>query len=163
MTIFDICQALQDSSIGTAFRESQYVFPIVESMHVLGLGVSVGGILLLDLRLTGLGMTKADPAKIMRQFGPWYLAGFSLMMLTGGLLFWGEAAKCYRSPAFRFKIVFLIIAAINAAIFEFRYKPWMEKWDLKSIPNGARIVGWLSLISWACVIGFGRWTAYGLK
>lgn len=164
MSLYEICQAIQDSRIGTALRESEVVFPVIESIHVLGLAVSAGAIVLLDLRLTGLGMKYSTPAQIMRRLKPWYVGGFLVMMLTGGLLFWAEAEKLYRSPTFRWKLVFLAAAALNALYYEIKYVPRMDAWDGRSgLPAGARIVGWCSLISWAAVIGFGRWTAYGLK
>jgi hypothetical protein len=95
---------------------------------------------------------------------PWYTAGFAIMMITGGLLFWAEAEKLYRSPTFRWKLAFLVLAGLNAAYYEVKYVPKMHGWDSKdNLPSGAKAAGWCSLISWAAVIGFGRWTAYGLK
>ena len=164
MSVYEICQFIQDSQIGTAIRESQIVFPVVESIHVLGLAVSAGAIVLLDLRLTGLGMRHVMPGQIMHRLKPWYLTGFAIMMLSGALLFWAEAEKLYRSPTFRWKLVFLVIAGLNAAYYEVKYVPKMDGWDGKSsLPSGAKAAGWCSLISWAAVIGFGRWTAYGLR
>jgi hypothetical protein len=164
MSLYEICQFIQDSQIGTAIRESQIVFPVIESFHVLGLAVSAGAIVLLDLRLTGLGMAHVMPAQIMRRLKSWYMTGFGIMILTGGLLFWAEAEKLYRSPTFRWKLIFLVIAGLNAAYYEVKYVPTMDTWDGKStLPSGAKLAGWCSLVSWAAVIGFGRWTAYGLK
>jgi len=164
ISIYQICQFIEDSQIGTAIRESQIVFPVIESFHVLGLAVSTGTIVLLDLRLTGLGMRRVLPAQLMHRLKAWYLTGFALMMITGALLFWAEAEKLYRSPTFRWKLVFLVIAGLNAAYYEFKYVPKMDHWDGKTaLPSGAKLAGWCSLISWAAVIGFGRWTAYGLK
>ncbi len=164
MSLYEICQFIQDTQIGTAIRESQIVFPVIESIHVLGLAVSAGAIVLLDLRLTGLGMAQVMPGQIMQRLKPWYMTGFAIMVITGGLLFWAEAEKLYRSPTFRWKLVFLIVAGLNALYYEVKFVPKMHDWGTKaSLPHGARLVGWCSLISWAAVIGFGRWTAYGLK
>ncbi len=164
MSLYEICQFIQDSQIGTAIRESQIVFPVVESIHVLGLAVSAGAIVLLDLRLTGLGMPQVTPGQLMNRLKPWYMTGFAVMMITGGLLFWSEAEKLYRSPTFRWKLFFLILAGLNALYYEVKFVPKMDGWTEKSaLPQGAKIAGWCSLISWAAVIGFGRWTAYGLR
>jgi hypothetical protein len=164
MSLYEICQLIQDSEIGTAIRESQIVFPVIESFHVLGLAISAGVIVLLDLRLTGLGMGRVMPAHIMRRLKSLYMTGFAIMVVTGALLFWAEAEKLYRSPTFRWKLVFLVIAGLNAAYYEVKYVPTMDTWDgKKELPAGAKLAGWCSLISWAAVIGFGRWTAYGLK
>ena len=164
MSLYDFCVLLSDSGFGTALRESEIAFPLVEGIHVLGLAASVGAIVLLDLRLTGLGIRSATPSQIMRQLKPWYTAGFAVMFTTGIMLFWAEAEKCYRSPTFRWKIFFLILAGVNAAYYEVKYVPKMDTWDGRGgLPSGAKMVGWCSLVFWTLVVGFGRWTAYGLK
>ena len=57
-----------------------------------------------------------------------------------------------------------IVAGLNALYYEVKFVPKMDDWTAKSgLPQGAKIAGWCSLISWAAVIGFGRWTAYGLR
>jgi hypothetical protein len=162
MSIYDICVALHNSEIGTSIRESIWVFPIIETIHVLGVALSAGLILMLDLRLSGLGMRKVPAGEIMHRLKPWYLIGFAIMMISGALLFWSEAEKLYSSFTFRMKLVFLITAGLNALVFEILYTPKMAEWETKPIPTGAKWAGWISLISWAAVIGYGRWTAYGL-
>jgi hypothetical protein len=164
MTLPEICQAIQDSAIGTNIRESTWTFPVIETIHVLGLGISVGILVTLDLRLIGAGMRHISPSQIMKQLKLWYLTGFAAMMISGVFLFWSEAAHAYRSPTFRIKILFLILAGINAAYYEVKYVPISAAWDESGvIPKGAKMVGWVSLICWLGVIGFGRWTAYGMK
>jgi hypothetical protein len=164
MTLFQICQAIQDTAIGTNIRESIWTFPAIETVHVLGLAVSVGILVLLDLRLIGAGFRHALPSQIMRQLKTWYLTGFAAMFISGILLFWSEAAKCYTSPTFRIKILFLALAGLNAAFFEVKYVPRFSKWENPgAAPTGAKMVGWCSIICWLGVIGFGRWTAYGMK
>jgi hypothetical protein len=165
MTLFEICQWIQDTKFGTDLRESQYMFPIVESIHVLGLGASVGLILWTDLRLVGAALRREPAIEVHEQMKPWMLTGFVVMMLSGALLFWSEAAKLYGSNTFRAKLIFLAIAGINALVFETREARTGEvrRIELGSLPLRARLAGWVSLIAWTGVIVFGRWTAYGLK
>ena len=164
MTLVEICQAIQDSAIGTSIRESVWTFPVIETVHVLGLGISVGIIVMLDLCLVGAGIRHLSPSQIMKQLKAWYLGGFAAMIISGMLLFWSEAALAYRSPTFRIKICFLILAGINAAFYEVKYAPRSPEWDKSgNVPGGAKVVGWVSLICWLGVIGFGRWTAYGIR
>ena len=163
MTLYGICQLLQDSDFGTNIRESTYTFPIIETVHVLGLSVSVGILAILDLRLVGAGI-HIPAADLMHKLKRWYLTGFAAMICSGVLLFWSEAEKCYRSKTFRAKLIFLALAGLNALFFEIKYVPTMKSWDTTGItPTGAKLVGWASLICWLGVIGFGRWTAYGMK
>jgi hypothetical protein len=165
MTILAICQWLQDSQFGTALRESQYMFPIVETFHVLGLGASAGIILWTDLRLIGAALRREPAAEVMGQLKPLMLWGFAVMFLSGAMLFWAEAARLYASPTFRAKLVFLLAAGINALTFELREHRTREVAGipLGRLPARAKIAGWVSLICWIGVILFGRWTAYGLN
>lgn len=164
MTLFDICQWIQDTAIGTSIRESIYTFPIIETIHVLGLAVSVGILVFLDLRLVGAGFVHALPSQIMNQLKTWYLTGFVIMFISGILLFWSEAAKCYTSDTFRMKVLFLFLAGVNALFFEIKYVPQYSKWESSGpFPTGAKAVGWISIVCWMGVIGYGRWTAYGMK
>lgn len=159
-----LCQSIQDSRLGTALHESQYVFPLVEMTHVLGLAASVGMILMTDLRLIGVFLPSQPVFEVTEQLKPWMWRGFALMFLTGALLFWAEAAKCYVSPTFRWKLVFLLLSGINAVVFESTIGRRVSSWGkLAKIPGRAKFAGWASLICWAGVIVFGRWTAYGMK
>jgi hypothetical protein len=155
------CEAIQASSVGTAIRESTLVFPIIETTHVLAIGLSVGLVLLLDFRLISAAFRATTPHRIVRGLKGWYLAGFLVMFVSGGLLFWSEALRCYESPAFRWKMAFLALAGLNAALFEVKYARDVDAWSAR-IPMGARAVGWCSIVSWAAVIALGRWTAYRL-
>jgi hypothetical protein len=163
MSLYEVCQWIQDSSIGTQIRESTLVFPLVETAHVIGLTVSVGFILMSDLRLIGAIWRREPFSEVHHQLRPWMITGFVSMFLSGAILFWSEAAKCYNSPTFRIKIIFLFLAGVNALLFETGIGRRTASWDLSSPPLRAKLTGWASLICWTGVIIFGRWTAYGMK
>jgi hypothetical protein len=164
MSLLPIFQWIQDSAVGTSIRESLLVFPIVETAHVVGLSMSAGLILITDLRLTGSLLTFEPASGVMRQLRRWMLGGFAVMFSSGALLFWAEAAKCYKSPAFRFKMIFLLLAGLNALLFETTLGKSIGAWGGSIVPpRRARLAGWMSLICWSGVIVFGRWTAYGLN
>jgi hypothetical protein len=154
---------MQNSDIGTGIRESIWAFPIIEATHVLALAISVGILLWFDLRLLGWGMRHQPVSQVHKQVMPFAFFGFVVMMVTGVLLFWSEAEKCYLSGFFRAKVVFLILAFVNAGIFELATKKTIEDWDKYPIPPPrARMAGLVSIISWAAVIIAGRATAYNL-
>jgi hypothetical protein len=165
MTLFEICQWIQDTKIGTDLRESQYMFPLVETAHVLGLGASVGLILWTDLRLIGGALKRERVGDVMSQLRPWMISGFAIMFISGIFLFWSEAAKLYNSNTFRAKLLFLLAAGVNAAFFELREAKTGDVGRVQGgkMPVRGLIAGWVSLICWTGVILFGRWTAYGLK
>jgi len=163
MTILDMCIWLQNTNVGTSIRESTLTFPVLEGSHLLGLGISVGTIMVSDLRLFGVILTKEKMSDVMHQILPWSVIGFLFMVVTGVLLFWSEAEKCYNSIWFRWKVVFLFVAAINVLIFHTTIYRRMDKWDLDSPPpTGAKLAGICSLIAWGLVIAAGRTTAYNI-
>ena len=139
-------------------------FDVIESVHVLGIGLMAGTVAIVDLRLLGLLLKKDEVSDVVAQVLPLTWLGFICMVISGSLLFWSEAAKCYKSPAFRIKMIFLLLAGLNAVLFESTLGRTTATWDnARVLPSRARLAGWASLICWAGVVICGRWTAYGLS
>jgi hypothetical protein len=102
-------------------------------------------------------------SQVHRQIMPYAFFGFFVMTVSGVLLFWSEPEKCYLSGFFRAKVIFLVLAALNAGIFELATKKTIDAWDKYPIPpTRARMAGLISIISWTAVIVAGRATAYNL-
>src|SRR3984885_6023918 len=161
MSILSMCQWLQDTNIGTSIRESIWSFPIIETTHVLALSISVGLLLVSDLRLMGYIMKRRPVSEVYEQIKPWMFIGFAIMSITGIFLFCGQAVKAYNSIFFKTKVVLLIVAAINAIAFERGIYRNVSKWDDALVPPmQARVAGWASLILWAAIITCGRTMAY---
>jgi len=161
MSILSVCQWLQDTDIGTSIRESIWTFPLIESTHVLALSISVGLLLVSDLRLMGAILRRRSVTEVYEQIKPWMFAGFAVMTITGIFLFWCQAVKAYNSYFFRAKIVLLIFAAVNAIAFERGIYRKVKDWDNALVPPmEARVAGWASLILWAAIITCGRTMAY---
>jgi Family of unknown function (DUF6644) len=161
MSLLSICQWLQDTQIGTSVRESVWVFPIIESTHVLALSISVGLLLVSDLRLIGYIMKRRAVSEVYDQIKPWMFTGFAIMTITGVFLFWCQAVKAYNSIFFKAKVILLVVAAINAIAFERGIYRTVHQWDNALLPPvEARIAGWTSLILWVAIITCGRTMAY---
>jgi hypothetical protein len=161
MSIVEMCQWLQDTSIGTSIRESTWVFPILEGTHLLGIAASVGTLLVMDLRLAGLLFTRESFSQVTKAVMPISLVGFTIMFVTGIFLFWCQAVKAYGSIYFKIKIALLLLAGINALIFELTLRGKSATWDNDPVPPlRARMAGITGLILWAGVICAGRTMAY---
>jgi hypothetical protein len=160
MTILDLCHRLQDSAFGTALLESRYWWLIIESVHVLSLSLSVGMLFIADLRLIGRFRRHEPVSDVLGELRPWMLSGFALMFVSGGLLFWSEAATVFVSPWFKLKMLFLALAGANALLFEWRRGRQPALLGALDLPAGAQLAGWTSLGCWAAVIMLGRWIAY---
>ncbi len=163
MHIYQWCQWLEQTSIGLAIRDSSWLFPVIETIHVLGIIVLVGSTGLFDLRLLGHGFLRDRPASSVKvEIGPWVWGSFAVMATTGALMFSHEATKCYTSWFFRIKVVLLALAGLNALIFELGANRRLSAWDEAETvaPKSARIAAWASLILWVLIIGAGRGIAY---
>jgi hypothetical protein len=161
MPLFEWCQWLQHTRFATAISESDWLFPLIEGSHILALPISVGMILIADLRLLGLAFNGEASGKIVPRFLQLSRIGFPVMFLTGGLLLITQAGKAYGNPFFRTKLIFLVVAAINAAVYQKLLYPKMAEWDSASgAPAGARFCAAFSLALWIGVIVCGRTMAY---
>lgn len=112
---FPFCEAfewVERSPVGEFMRGSRILFPIVESVHLIGLALFVGTLLLTDLGLLGLGMRRQPIAQVVAALAPWTWSGFALLLLTGPFMFIAQAAKWHDNPVFWFKMLFLIVATI---------------------------------------------------
>lgn len=139
--------------IGTAVRESIWLFPIIEVVHLLGLAVLGGAILLVDLRLLGIGLHGVPVASLARAARPWLWGSLALTIGSGVLLFLSEALKCYENPAFWLKVGFLIVALLFAGLV----RPWFTRDAGGGRPRlEARLAGAVSVLLWTGVAAAGR-------
>src|SRR5258706_6088067 len=161
MSLLPFCQWLAATSGSTALHESLFMYPLVESVHVLTLCLFVGMSTMLDLRLLGLTLRRVPLTDITNRLFPWMFAGFAVMVITGVLLFYAIPIRSYQSIWVRMKVVLLICAGLNAWIFHATIYRSVRNWDLAEIvPPRARMAGVLSLVFWTGVIVFGRMIAY---
>jgi len=100
------------TAIGQAIRDSRFLFPIIESIHLLALTVLLGTIVVVNLRLLGLVLTRLTPKALAHSLGPLTLWSLITMIATGSLLFVSEALKCYENPPFRYKMALLMSAIV---------------------------------------------------
>ncbi len=155
------CQLLYDSQVGTSIRESDYAFSIIESVHVLAITLLVGTIALLDLRMIGVVLRRISVTRIARTVFPLTWSGFVLMSVSGFLLFWAEAAKNYSNPAFRIKMLLLLLVGLNPLIFHTTIYRRVHQWELlEASPWRARAAAIASLSLWSGIIIAGRMIAY---
>jgi hypothetical protein len=155
------CQILYDSGFGTAIRESENAFSIIESVHVLGVTMLIGTIALLDLRMLGVVLRPLAVTRIARAVFPIAWLGFAIMFVSGFLLFWAEAAKNYTNPAFRIKIILLALVGLNPLIFHTTIYRRVQEWEVQEVsPWRARAAAIASLTLWSGVIVAGRAIAY---
>ncbi len=144
-------QWCQDSALGLAIRESVWLFPIIEAMHLLALALIGGAVLVVDLRLAGLTLRTQPVAAIARDAQPWLIGSLAVMIVTGALLFASEALKCYYSPPFWLKMMFLTLAIL----FTFTLRRRVTENDAAT-PWLMKTVALVSVLLWSGVGLMGR-------
>jgi hypothetical protein len=159
--MLSICQWIHHTSLSVSIRESIWVYPILDVLHCVGILLVAGTIVVVDLRLLGLGLRRLAVSSVVSQVLPCTLAGFTFMAATGLLLAWSEPLRLYKSVFFPWKLAFLAMAGLNALVFHWGIYRRVDAWDSGSItPARARIAGAVSIISWIGVIAAGRAVGY---
>lgn len=159
--MLSVCQWIYQTQLSIAIRESIWVYPILDVLHCVGILLVAGTIVIVDLRLLGLGMRQSLVSSVIGQVLPWTLSGFGFMALTGSLLAWSEPLRLYHSRFFPWKLLFLAIAGLNALLFHYGIYRRVGAWDSVPLtPARARLAGAVSLLCWIGVIAAGRAVGY---
>ena len=157
MDVKEILVAVASSGLATWINTTRGAFAVVEALHVIATATVFGTILIVDLRLLGLPTTTRRFTAIAGETLGWTWAAFSLAAVTGPLLFTTNPVFYFGNFEFRAKMLLLLLAGVNMAVFEFYTIKTVALWDLgKSPPASARLAGTLSLLLWLSVITFGR-------
>jgi uncharacterized protein DUF6644 len=109
LAFFKWCEA---SALGKGISGSVYLFPVVEAVHLLALAVIGGAVLIVDMRLAGLGLNKQSAAEIAKEAEPWLVSSLLVMLVSGFMLMCSEAMRCYYNGAFWLKMYSLFGAMI---------------------------------------------------
>lgn len=151
---------IEGSALGVAMRQSLWLYPIVEIVHLSGIGLLFGSIVVLDLRL--LGLSRDVPVRrLAAHVLPWTAASFLLIVPSGLAMFIAHASEFIASPVFALKMGLIFAAGLNAAMFHAGAMRGVAQWDVdRAPPPAARIAAALSLLLWLSVIACGRLLAY---
>ncbi len=151
--VFEWCDA---TALGAAVRNSLWLFPTIEAVHLLGLSVLGGALLVVDLRLLGVGLKRQTIAELAEQMRPWLLGALVVMGATGFMLFLSEAIKCYYNDAFWMKITTLPVALM----FSFTVRARVAGTGGLDASMRTRLVGAISIALWFIVAAAGRWIGF---
>ena len=150
---------LEHSPFGALMRDSLWLYPAANLLHLFGLVLLVGGIALLDLRLVGFG--RALPVlAVSRLLTRVALVGLALMVATGAMLFAADAGPLASADVFQLKIVVIVAALANAIAFRWLWNRSLPDWD-HTPPLLGRIQAAGSIVLWFLAGALGRLIAYG--
>jgi hypothetical protein len=147
----------EDCWIGEGIRSSTWLFPAIESVHLLALAVIGGSVLAVNLSLLGLGLGRRSAAQLWHDTWPWFAGSLAMMLGSGFLLFTSEAVKLYYHEAFWVKMSALLLSLVFTATVQRRTA--LEDPDRVTLLR-SRTVGLVSLLLWFLVGAAGRWIGF---
>jgi uncharacterized membrane protein len=156
-------QALQDSAVATAIREGESLFPWIESVHVLAVTLVIGSIASVDLRLLGLASRDRSVRQMTALALPVTWCAFAIAVISGALMFSSNALSYARNPFLQAKLLLIIGAGVNMAIYHLYVSRGATGWLSPALtPLRARIAGAISLVLWIAIAACGRWIGFTL-
>jgi len=144
---------LETTPLALTVSQGIFGFSALDMIHIAAITVVFGMIAVVASKDCAV-------TDICRQALPWTWVAFGIAVLTGVLMFTGQAVKYYNNYAFRMKLLLLLLAGINMLVFHYITYRGVAKWDRAATPLSARLAGAISLACWIAVVAYGRWTAY---
>jgi hypothetical protein len=164
MTMPGFLGAAEHTSLAAAMRGElgwEWLFPIVETLHVISLAMVFGSIVMVDLRLVGATSRNSAVSRLSGEVLPYTWGAFICAVVTGTLLFVSKAHVYFYNLQFQLKFLCMALAGVNMAVFHFGTYRHVLEWDERHPPpRAAQLAGALSIALWIGVIFFGRWIGF---
>ena len=158
--VIALLQELAATPLGAAVRESAWLYPVLETVHVIGLGLVLGGVVVVDLRMLGLN-ADLPMRRLCVHVLPWVWLGFLLNLCSGLMLFLSDAVAFGENRAFQIKLLLLVLVGLNTIWYLARVNRSLDDWSHETGPGSeAKVVAVVSLVLWIGVITAGRMIAY---
>lgn len=159
MSLSELMTTLQQQPFAVNIAESTWMFPALETLHVLALTLVVGSVAMMDMRLLGVG--RGHPvSQVLARSLPWSWGAFVVALVAGSLLFCSKAAIYYENLPFRIKMAGLALAGLNMLVFHLLTARRMSEWDSGPTPVEARVAGGISILLWVTIVATGRWIGF---
>lgn len=157
MSLLELCRWIQFSPPLVAMRSSPWLFPLIATVHLMGLAMIGGSVLVVDLRLLGLGLRRQPVALLARDADRWLRASLLVSLPTGILLFMCFATKYYYLTFFWVKMTSLLLVLVFT--FSIRRRVTMAD-QTRVSPVWSKLVALVSLSLWTTVAIGGRWIGF---
>lgn len=135
--------------------------PIIQTVHILGIAVVMGTVVILDLRILGLAVPSQKIDEMTNRLMPWLWWALASNFVSGAFFLFGRPNRYFNNPVFGWKVSFLLPAILLALFFHLMSRRQENYWELNSKRLWtARGIALLSLGLWIMVAMAGRWIAY---
>ena len=156
--MYDILLRIESSALGQLMHSTVWLFPMAEILHFMGLSLLIGSLLVVDFRL--LGFARGFTVDAVYKFLPLALAGFGINLVTGTMFFFSDPFRYYPNIAFRIKMLFIILAGLNALYFALTVHRNAAQPGGEDAESAIKAVSALSFLFWIGVIILGRFIPY---
>jgi len=164
VSIAALLAAIESWPVSAALRGempgTEWIFPIVETLHVMALTIVFGSIAMLDLRLLGVASRLSPVSRLSNEVLPWTWTAWGTAATFGTLMFMAKAVTYAGNTQFRLKFICMGLAAVNMLIFHLGAYRQVARWDTGEPPVSAKVAGAASLSLWIGVVFFGRWVGF---
>ena len=155
---------LESWPLSQGLRESSWMFPTFETMHVIAIALVVGSVMIVDVRILGLTSKRKAVKELSWEVLPWTWLMFAIAVVSGGVMFASQANNYFENIPFRLKMLLLVAAGINMLFFHFVPYKTVQHWNQNSnAPMLAKLSCGLSLSFWILVVAMGRWIGFTLS
>jgi hypothetical protein len=156
----DLLRWLENTTWAITIRQSPWLYPALEVVHIVGIVLLAGSAFMFDLRL--LGFARELPVKALaNHLLSWSRRGLLLVIPSGLSLFITDALELGYDPTFWLKMTLLVLAGLNALAFHKYTFPSVSAWSTyTNTPAGAKAAAIFSIMLWVTIIICGRWLAY---
>jgi Ca2+/Na+ antiporter len=138
-----------------------WMIPVIQSLHIIGIGVAVGSALMMTLRVLGWAGMDQTVLAIQRRFGPWLTGALCLLLASGGLLIVAEPVRELVTISFWLKMVCVAVLTVLAAAFQSSVRRHDQQWEQALVRRGSvRLAALLVFLVLGCIILLGRLIAY---
>jgi len=160
----DIFSWLEAWPLSEGIRQSSWMFPAIESVHVIAITLVVGSVMIVDLRVLGLTSPTKRITELSTEVLPWTWGAFLMALFSGALLFAAKAHSYFGNLNFQLKMLLMVLAALNMLFFHFVSYRSVAGWDLgRAAPGLAKLGCGLSLTLWLLIIVTGRWIGFTIE
>jgi hypothetical protein len=153
--------ALQNTPLAVAIQSGDWLFPGIETVHVMALAIVYGSIVVVDLRLLGFAGRSRRVSEVAAECLPYTWTAFVVAAIAGSALFISKAERYFGNTQFEFKFLCIALAGINMLVFHRGIYRRVLEWDYtRPPPLSARLAGGISLGLWTAVVFLGRWVGF---
>lgn len=142
-------------------QHNAWAIPAIQSIHIVGIAMVMGSVLLIDLRILGWAGMDQTLRQATRRFGPWLTSALWLLLATGILMVVGEPVRELITVSFWVKMALVVVGAVIALIFQAALRRHDQQWETALVARpSVKALAILTFLIWACVIVLGRLIAY---